>query len=400
MTESKLTVLLIHRFFKPDSPPYAFILDDIRYLLGAKGAQVDVLSSQPSYKSVDKENSFPWKTVEDNGSTIFRLPVFQLKSAEVSKFLNFGWFPIVVFWFVLLRRKYDIVTVSTAPPVVLAFMIAFASKLRGFKLVYHCMDLHPEIGRLSGEFKNNALYKLFFWMEGFTCRTASKIIVLSTDMKASLMRRDIGLASKVEIINNYDLSFKETPARLAFYNIDRKKRVIFAGNIGRFQNLHSLVLALKNNPWLDNFELIFVGEGAALEAIKSLSAGLEDLIRFIPHQPAVVARQMISDVDMAVVSLQEDVIRYAFPSKTMTYLAVGTPILAMVESDSELATFISSNDLGQVIAPNDRKGIYDVFKALSEERLHFDRKHIIQTFEKSFSRVHFNQKFITLVDKL
>ena len=53
--DKNIKVLLIHRFFYPDSPPYATILDDMRKFLNGEGYIVDVLSAQPSYKILDKE---------------------------------------------------------------------------------------------------------------------------------------------------------------------------------------------------------------------------------------------------------------------------------------------------------------------------------------------------------
>ena len=42
---------------------------------------------------------------------------------------------------------------STAPPVVVGFAAALGARLTGGRFYYHCMDIHPEIGRLSGEFE-------------------------------------------------------------------------------------------------------------------------------------------------------------------------------------------------------------------------------------------------------
>ena len=401
MTGRKLRVLLIHRFFKPDSAPYASILDDIRNLILEQNMQAEVLSSQPSYKTVDTKNKLSWKEKDESGSTIFRLPVFKFKNRKVSKLLNFLWFPFLAFWFVLFGRSYDVVTVSTAPPVVLAFLIALACKLRGSMLVYHCMDIHPEIGRISGEFKSNIVFKTLLWMDSYTCRLASKIIVLSDDMKVSLESRNTGiLGSKIEIINNYDLNSRDVANQDFFDAKDHIKRVVFAGNIGRFQNLDSFILALKNNPPLDDFELLFVGEGVALEGLTKLSQGIEENIRFIPHQPVAIARQIIADADIAIVSLQEDVIKYAYPSKTMTCLAVGTPLLAMVEDDSELARFVSSNGLGFVVEPGDTSTIYNFFKKLSIEQSDFESGYIVSVFDSNFSKRQFNNKFLSLINGL
>jgi len=261
------------------------------------------------------------------------------------------------------------------------------------------MDIHPEIGRISGEFKSNMVFKTLLWMDSYTCRLASKIIVLSDDMKVSLESRNTGiLGSKVEIINNYDLNSRDVANQDFFDAKDHIKRVVFAGNIGRFQNLDSFILALKNNPSLDGFELLFVGEGVALEGLTKLSQGIEENIRFIPHQPVAIARQIIADADIAIVSLQEDVIKYAYPSKTMTCLAVGTPLLVMVEDNSELVRFVSSNGLGFVVEPGDISTIYKFFKKLSKKQPGFEQGHIINVFEKKFSKRQFNNKFLSLIN--
>ena len=42
-------IVLIHRYFHPDTPPYAAILREIALSLGAAGHRVTVLTCQPSY---------------------------------------------------------------------------------------------------------------------------------------------------------------------------------------------------------------------------------------------------------------------------------------------------------------------------------------------------------------
>ena len=143
-----MSILLIHRFYTPDSPPYASILKDIRELAISNKYRVDVLSSQPSYKTVDQFKKFQWKIQDDDGC-IYRLPVFLFLNQKIAKTLNFFWFPFVVFIFILFGKKYQAITVSTAPPVLLGFFTALACRIRGTSLIYHCMDIHPEIGKIS-----------------------------------------------------------------------------------------------------------------------------------------------------------------------------------------------------------------------------------------------------------
>ena len=396
-----MSILLIHRFYAPDSPPYASILKDIRELAISNKYRVDVLSSQPSYKTVDQFKKFQWKIQDDDGC-IYRLPVFLFLNQKIAKTLNFFWFPFVVFIFILFGKKYQAITVSTAPPVLLGFFTALACRIRGTSLIYHCMDIHPEIGKISGEFKSQWIFKLLKIFDLFTCQYAKKIIVLSEDMRQSLLNRDKKLTDKINIINNYNLGESEIVKQNFFNPKDGVIRLIFAGNLGRFQNLTSLIKALEKSNTNKDLEIIFMGEGDALNDLRCLTRelALELKVRFIPHQPVEVAKQVIKDSHMAIVSLQKEVIKYAYPSKTMTYLSLGTPILALVEEESELSKMIVSNHLGIVSETGDVTKIAEHFDALSHNVYNFDRSKIKKFFLKNFSKKEFEGKFLHLLSDI
>ncbi len=400
MTNTKGRVLLIHRFFKPDSPPYAIILEDIREFLTSCGFTVDVLSSKPSYKSVDKLKNEKLLTRQNDGSSVIRLPVFTFSDLKISKAFNYIWFPLLSFCVVMLGKRYQVISVSTAPPVLLAFVVALAVKIRGGKLIYHCMDIHPEIGKISGEFKNALIYRMLIWMDNYSCRVANKIIVLSSEMKFSLVKREKEFGEKIEIINNYDLDDSSVSSDYKFARKANFKRVVFAGNIGRFQNLENFIYALKNKDKIPYFELVFVGEGAALQGLKEIAEGLKTIVKFYPQQSIYEAKKIISESDMAIISLKDKVINYAYPSKTMTYLSMGTPVLVTLDRQSELACFISDNKLGVILEPNDTNAIYDCFKGIARGEISFNKDEIKNVFERNYSKKQFYIRFGKLIDDM
>src|SRR5699024_5609558 len=114
-------------------------------------------------------------------------------------------FPVAVFFRVLISRGYDVVMCSTFPPVLLGALVSLAARLKRAQFIYHCMDLHPEIGSLSGEFRAPWVYRLLMRIDLRTCRRATAIVVLSDDMRDVLTARDPGLAERIHVINNFDL---------------------------------------------------------------------------------------------------------------------------------------------------------------------------------------------------
>ncbi len=397
-----LKALLIHRFFSPDSPPYAVILKNMAKVFQGMGYSVDVLSSQPSYKPRDFRKHERYKTVISEKYKIFRIPVLKMKINKINKLINYFWFPFAVFFWLLFRGKYTVVTVSTAPPVILSFFVAIVCQLRNSKLIYHCMDIHPEIGRISGEFRNKYIFKLLLWMDNYTCKSAFRVIVLSNDMKKSLVLRGIDLVvGKIDVINNFELpSSKHEKVNKSLLKDPGMYRIVFTGNIGRYQDLDSFILALVGNDRIDNFELVFVGEGEVKKRLEIMAKSLRGIVRFLPHHPIDIAKAIIEDADMAIVSLSEGVIDYAYPSKTMTYLSQGTPILLSVEEKSEISKFVLDNDIGVRVEPSNLREIYKVYKELSSSSYRYPKGRVKGIYFKNFAVENFNSKLVTIIENI
>ena len=360
-----MRILLIHRYFWPDTPPYAAMLRTIGRRLVSDGHEVVVLSTQPSYKSGVSLERQPALDVVD-GMSVRRLSMPR-ESNLVIKLFNMVFFPARIFFFILLSRKFDRVMVSTAPPVVAGFAAAIGSWLRRSQFFYHCMDIHPEIGSLSGEFRNPIVFKMLVLLDQISCRIATNIIVLSEDMRIALLARQSGDINTV-IINNFSLPTHEEDTEVASGLLKRsgRFRVLFAGNVGRFQGLDAFVDAMDLIVERSDVELVFLGEGKALKKLQMRAKGRGDVI-FLPHQPSNIARQIIADADLGIVSLNTGIYRYAFPSKTMTYLSEGCPLLVSVERESQLAKFVEDSGIGVCVEPSDPASIAAAIQSVHDD---------------------------------
>ncbi|MGF1803544.1 glycosyltransferase family 4 protein [Vibrio gigantis] len=342
-------ILFVHKHFYPDTPPYASMLINICKHLASKGNEVSVFTAQPSYNN----NC----TKERSSEKLFDLVrvkriylIFNLFNSKISQAIDMFYFPFRVFLEILLG-KYDVVSVSTVPQVTLGFFSMVACKLSRTKLIYHCMDIHPEIGRLSGEFSNPLIYAFLNRLDTITVRNSDRVIVLSDDMVKSISRGG-ALYSKenITVVNNLslesvDCSLFEISRSNELFKKPGSLRLIFAGNIGRFQGLEVLIEAFNQLDDNTCLELVFLGDGKMKSKIKELSC--HPRITFFPHVDVATAREVIGDSDFGIVSLSPKIVKYAFPSKTSTYLDLGIPIFGVVE-DSSLADMIIDNDIGIV----------------------------------------------------
>lgn len=352
-----LRVLAIHRYYWPDTPPYASLLRAIVAQWSADGHDVAVLSSQPSYKPETALVVRPKREKVDDVQ-VGRIRMKPDRSGHAQRLFNMMRFSLLSAWHVLVGPRRDVIMCSTAPQVTLGALVSLAARVRGARFVYHCMDLHPEIGRLSGEFANPVIYRLLLAIDTATCRRASAVVVLSEDMRHSLLRRDPALAGKIVVLNNFELpSYEESAVRSELAPTPGRVRISFTGNLGRFQGLDEITRAvLADDPALDRLELVFMGEGAAKTDLECLAAEApaerRERVRFLSHGSPAEAKALLRDSDYGLVSLTPGVIDFAYPSKTATYLSEGVPLLVAVEPDSDLARMVTRDGIGRHLPPD------------------------------------------------
>jgi glycosyltransferase involved in cell wall biosynthesis len=104
-----------------------------------------------------------------------------------------------------------------------------------------------------------------------------------------------------------------------------------------------------------NIVLTLMGEGSAKKNLQRISKSLGANVKLVGHYPIAVAKQAMADSDLGYVSIIPNLYKYAYPSKTVTYLENKCPILASVELNSDLARDIISSRVGIVVPQNNPK---------------------------------------------
>jgi glycosyltransferase involved in cell wall biosynthesis len=359
-------VLIIHRYFWPDTPPYGWMLKSISARLTLDEHRVTVLTSQPSYNPAAKVPRQP-SSQNLNGVEVIRLSLLgETKANWVLRGVNAILFAMQVAAHIL-ARPYDVVMAATTPPVLLARIASWASSLRGARFVYHCQDIHPEVMRASGLMHTGIWYRTLRALDAATCKAAAAIVVLSEDMRTAIAKRLEQGADKVRVINNFDLDAGAETASELPPSLRKRSgvfRALFAGNIGRFQGLDKLVeasLLLGDRP---DFELMFLGDGVAVPALQAQAGALlGKTVRFHGYQPPATAEAVIGTADLAIVSLNPEIYRYAYPSKVMSYLKQGAPLLVLMEENSELARMVTAERIGYVCAQDSAREIASTIAA-------------------------------------
>lgn len=392
-----MRVVLIHRYFWPDTPAYAHILKEIALALGKAGHEVEVLTCQPSYNR-DAVKQAPRRERLAPGVNVRRWSVIPDRRSTALKGVNLLIFCVRVLFARWRLGRVDVVMAASTPPVAIAKVGSWLARSLGAKFVYHKQDIYPDVVLAPGLMKAGPLAALLRWIDARTDRHADRVVVLSEDMALTL--RDRGVQTdRVVSINNFDPWLLETTdeqpiSRQSDETLSSVQplTVVFAGNLGRFQNLETVMQAVVDLGTDEAIDVHFFGDGALRSHLEEevSSRALRHIYVHGYQAPIVVAEFLRTKADLGLVSLAPGVIRAAYPSKTMSYLRHGCPVLALVEPESHLARTLVAAGAGFQTNPTDPMDVTKTIRYLAEHRdeLVEAGKRAKQVYTQEFSGSH------------
>lgn len=119
-------------------------------------------------------------------------------------------------------------------------------------------------------------------------------------------------------------------------------RLMYAGTLGRKHNpllLLELLDATKRRG-VDAI-LIVASEGVGADDLRQAAAGREDVV-VVGYQPVDSLSDMLACADVMVVLLEPDAAEFSVPSKVLTYLSAGRPIIALVPPSNPAANDVAA----------------------------------------------------------
>jgi glycosyltransferase involved in cell wall biosynthesis len=249
--------------------------------------------------------------------------------------------------------------VVTTPPS-LPFITAFAALARGGSYVLLIHDNYPEILIAVGKTKENSFFvKALDFFNRWLYKYAAKIIVVGRDMQKLVEKKTTGLDIPIEYIPNWaeleqlEPQPKETNKLLKALDLEEKFVFLYAGNMGHPNDLESIVDCAERLKTDNRFHFIFLGAGAKRKWLEREVKEKELAnISLLDPKPRSEQNDFLNACDVAIVSLIKKMRGVSMPSRTYNILAVGKPILALAEPDSEVAKVIDEDKVGWTVSPN------------------------------------------------
>ena len=372
MTPLRLAVLCPH--FAPDTAPTGDVMTRIVDELVALGHLVDVVTSLPWYRQHRIEPGWTGKWVRRERTewgSITRVQPFpgSDKRNLMRRAVGFAGFSALTGAASWRGGRVDAV-IAMSPPLTLGLTGWTTHLVRRGPLVFNIQDVFPDAAVETGAITDPRIIRVATWLERITYRRAAAITVLSDDLRANVTakmprrRRD-----RVHVIPNFvDTAFIEPGHRLTSYrtehDIGDELVVMYAGNVGFSQ---SLDLVLAGAAALPDVTFVINGDGAARPALAQQAAGLPN-VRFVGYQPKDRLPEVLASADLHVVPLRAGLGNVSVPSKTYSILAAGRPVLASIDSGTEVPRMIHTSGAGRVVPPDDSSAFVTALREMLADR--------------------------------
>lgn len=259
--------------------------------------------------------------------------------------------------------------ICVSPPLQLGVTAWLIARSRGARLVLHLQDLVPDAALSVGMMGEGRAVRLARRLERFVYSRAELITVISQGFSDNLIGKGVP-KEKLRLLPNwvetrkFDVS-PDPAVRTMLGAQNGETLVLHTGNMGAKQGLETVVDAaaeLEN----ENVVVALVGDGSQRRDLEARAArlGLTNL-KFVPLQddfPATLAA-----ADVLVLAQRGQLIDSVSPSKLLSYMASGKPVVAAVNELSEAGRLVRLAKGGVLVPPEDPRAL-----AVAVRTLHGD----------------------------
>lgn len=254
--------------------------------------------------------------------------------------------------------KFDLVLYAT-PPVTFAKVIRFVKKRDGAKSYLMLKDIFPQnsvdLGILSKNGIKGLIYKHFRHKEKSLYASSDKIGCMSQANVDYVLKHNPEIPQdKVEICPNcvepidMRVSEKEKREIRKKYNLPLEKKIfVYGGNLGRPQDVPFIVECLKACADIEDSYFIIAGSGTDRhfleEYVETEKPSHVKLFGFIPKAEY---DKMIACCDVGLIFLDYRFTIPNFPSRLLSYMQAGLPVLACTDSNTDVGKVIVDGGFG------------------------------------------------------
>ncbi len=293
--------------------------------------------------------------------------------------------------------KFDLV-IYTTPPITLVSTINYVKKRDDAKSYLMLKDIFPQnavdLEMMTTIGLKGLIYKYFRCKEKRLYTISDRIGCMSQANVDYVLSHNSSISkNKVEIcpncidVKNMTISENERVEIRNKYGIPLDKKVfVYGGNLGKPQGVPFIIECLKAEK--DNQDVFFliVGKGTEYSKLeKYYNEEHPTNFKLMQQLPKDDYDRMIAACDVGMIFLDHRFTIPNFPSRLLSYMQAGLPVLACTDSNTDVGKVIAENGFGWCCESND----VNYFKKLCGDILNLElgkeRKKAIEYLNNNYS---------------
>jgi colanic acid biosynthesis glycosyl transferase WcaI len=366
-----MRLLVVTQYFWPEN----FRVNDLVAEFVKRGHQVTVLTGLPNYPEGKVFDQFRADSVQYSryqGAEIIRVPLMPRGNGSLRLMLNYLSFAasasIIGLW-KLRGRQFDVIFTCQLSPVTVGLPAAVMRFAKRAPMAFWVLDLWPESLHAVGVVRSKKLLQLVEKLVAFIYRRCDLILAQSRSFIPHIQKyapKDTRIeyfpswAESVFRMNDA-LPADEIPFMPGSFN------VMFAGNVGDAQDFPAILAAAQNLQSHKRIRWLIVGDGRMAQWVTDeiKRRNLQHCVFMLGRHPLDRMPSFFKHADALLVSLKDEpIFSMTIPGKLQSYLAVGIPVVAMLNGEG--ADLVASSRSGVICAAGDHKGLSVAVLKLAE----------------------------------
>ena len=265
----------------------------------------------------------------------------------------------------LAGEKFDWIVMPT-PPITLSGFVKYVKKRTGAKFYLILRDIHPQSVWSIGLLHNKLEY-IFLDRKARTGYQAADLIGCMSQGNIDFVRQQYpGMKmGKGVLLYNWVTEPPQSepdPTLRPRLGLDGKFVVLFGGNLGKGQRIENIVFLAEH--YIEDNDIVFlvIAKGVEKDRLQRLAEEKKlKNIRFMNYMPQKDYLNLTKTVDLGLVSINENYRVPTCPSKAISYMAAGVPVLAMINPGSDYGSWIENAGAGYWAVGSDCERVIEFF---------------------------------------
>ena len=265
--------------------------------------------------------------------------------------------------------KFDLILYAT-PPITFVNTIKYFKKKNKARTYLMLKDIFPQNAiDLKMFSKRSVFYKYFRRKEINLYKVSDNIGCMSPKNKEYLIEHNDYLdKSKIEVFPNSINPRKENLRNENLnkkyrnkYNIPIESRVfMYGGNLGKPQGIPFIIECLKKVKDIENAYFVVCGSGTEYKKLEGFKNNFNmNNLLLLNGLPKIEYNDFLNVADIGLIFLDYNFTIPNFPSRLLSYMEKGIPVLSCTDKCTDIGDIIEENNFGWKCYSNDSKKFKD-----------------------------------------